>query len=359
MMVHPGSYTVNGQQSYLTFSSGQLQNVRAGLPGCVLTSTVTIDVTVFSSQLQNEVCNGPNPCNFRGTNVAPGSMAFASHVGINPSYNGPDFRIAQVGFCVVAPGQAVIHWLFSPPEPITRDTQIITSNGIRINIPACYVDYTIFIPGATYTPTITPTYTPSNTPTITPSPTPTFTPTDTPTYTPTITPGGPTLTPTPGGKLVGHVIWQAIPQNNSRSILPITLTLKMGALEVNYPQQNTDSTGFFTVSVTGLPEGTYQWRVQGPGAVAPPWYGHGFLSKSGSVALAGAPQTNLEIATMRGGDADNNNRISVFDFNILKNSFGQSGYLGTDFDNNLVVNTTDYNILKGNFGLAGAPPPAP
>ena len=171
---------------------------------------------------------------------------------------------------------------------------------------------------------------------------------------PTVTPTA-TVTPTPGvGIIVGHVTWQNIPQNNARSILPITLTLKLGTgNEVNYPQQNTDAAGFFTVSVGVLPPGTYNWRVQSPDGVNGGNLGPGFLANCGTVDLAGAPQTNAEMGLMKGGDASNDNVINSTDFNILKADFGQSGLKRADFDNNLVVNATDFNIQKGNFGLAG------
>ena len=44
---------------------------------------------------------------------------------------------------------------------------------------------------------------------------------------------------------------------NARVELPVTLTLKSAATEVNYPSQNTDARGFFTVSLGSLPSGTY------------------------------------------------------------------------------------------------------
>src|SRR5206468_2109153 len=60
-----------------------------------------------------------------------------------------------------------------------------------------------------------------------------------------------TATPTPVA-LTGHVTWQNIPQANTRSVRPITLTLRMGAQEVDYATQNTDQNGLFTVNVAGL-----------------------------------------------------------------------------------------------------------
>jgi hypothetical protein len=177
-------------------------------------------------------------------------------------------------------------------------------------------------------------------------------PTSTVTRTPTNTP---TSTSTPGaGLIVGHVTWQNIPQNNARSILPITLTLKLGtSSEVNYPQQNTDAAGFFTAPVGSLAPGTYSWRVQAPDGVNGGNTGPGFLANCGSIVLAGAPQTNIEMGQMKGGDATNDNVINTTDFNILKLDFGQGGVRRADFDNNLVVNSTDFNLQKGNFGQAG------
>ncbi len=177
-----------------------------------------------------------------------------------------------------------------------------------------------------------------------PTSTPTATFTETPTSTPTVA----------AGNLVGHVTWQGIPQNNARSILPITLTLKLtNTIEVNFPQQNTDASGFFTVSVAGLPNGTYNWRVQAPDGTSGGNTGPGFISNCGSVTLAGAPQTNAEMGTMKGGDANNDNLINASDFNILKADFGHAGLDRADFDNSAVVNASDFNILKANFGQSG------
>src|SRR5437870_4930936 len=57
-----------------------------------------------------------------------------------------------------------------------------------------------------------------------------------------------TPTPTPSAILVGHVTWVGV----GGSIQSITLTLIMGSTEINYPSQNTDASGFFTVSVGSL-----------------------------------------------------------------------------------------------------------
>src|SRR5438445_387236 len=58
--------------------------------------------------------------------------------------------------------------------------------------------------------------------------------------------------------LVGHVTWQSRgAQPDARQQFPISLTLKLGTTEINYPVQTTDASGFFTVSVGGLANGTY------------------------------------------------------------------------------------------------------
>jgi hypothetical protein len=176
----------------------------------------------------------------------------------------------------------------------------------------------------------------------------------TPTAIPTSTP---TNTPTPTPVLVGHVTWQGRPaQPNNLQQLPITLTLKLGTTEVNYPAQATDASGFFTVGVGSLPSGTYDWRVKGPK----------YLSNSGTVGLSGATTTQAEMRLLLTGDADNNDIVNVTDFSILKSTFGKSagdpGYDDrADFTGDTTVNIADFSLQKNNFGQVGSPPirPAP
>ncbi len=173
--------------------------------------------------------------------------------------------------------------------------------------------------------------------------------TGTPTNTPTSTI---TSTPTPIPVLIGHVNWQGPPaQPNARQQQPITLTLKLGATEVNYPSQSTDASGFFTVSLGSLPAGAYEWRAKGPK----------YLAGSGVVNLVGAPGTQVEMGLMRAGDANNDNLVSVADANIVRRTFGlcigDVGYDARgDFDNSNCVSVVDFNLLRSNFGFGGAPP---
>ncbi len=304
LMVNSGSSNVNAAQSYMTFTNSIIQNVSASQPGCVLTSTASPDALVFDVVLQNEICNGPNPCNFRGVTISPGSIAYASGALANPSAHG-DFRVARIAFCASAVGDAVIHWQFAPPAPITRDSQVRDEANNAVSNRNLYVDYVVHV--------------------------------------------------TSPNVFVGHVSWQGRPaQPHALRQLPVTLTLKSGTNEVNYPALNTDASGFFTVSVAGLANGTYSWRVKGPK----------FLANGGTVSLTGAARTSVEMGFMRSGDANNDNVITGLDFNIVKGSFGRSPGEQTyddraDLDGDHVVSASDFNLMRNNFGQGGVPPTIP
>src|SRR5206468_2712110 len=92
-----------------------------------------------------------------------------------------------------------------------------------------------FLPSGTNTPTATATRTPTAGPTNTVVSTRTTSPTPSVTSTPSVTPSAAVI-------VVGHVTWQGRPsQPNAAQQLPITLTVRSGALEINYPQQTTDA----------------------------------------------------------------------------------------------------------------------
>jgi hypothetical protein len=152
--------------------------------------------------------------------------------------------------------------------------------------------------------------------------------------------------------LIGHATWQGPPgQPDPRQQLPITLTLSLGNTETNYPAQNTDAQGFFTVTVSNLAAGTYTWRAKGPR----------YLSNSGTVSLSGAAVTRLEMGLMRAGDANNDNLVGAADFAIVKRAYGTAegdpAYdARADFNNDRLINTVDFTLLKANFGSGGASP---
>jgi hypothetical protein len=196
---------ITAQQSYLTFTHQLIQNARVSTIGtsCTVTNTVTGDLTVFDAILQNEVCNGPAQCNFRGLIVDPGSIAAATGALTNcpegcPDGDHPDpaWRVAQIGICANNPGLARLHWQFSSNQtcnngaPATRDTEVVAFDGDLVQNCLVFVDYTFTIQGAaTDTPTVTntPTNTPVNTATNTNTPVNTATNTNTPVNTATNT----------------------------------------------------------------------------------------------------------------------------------------------------------------------------
>ncbi len=117
--------------------------------------------------------------------------------------------------------------------------------------------------------------------------------------------------------LVGHVTWQGISQPNSaNSTMLITLTLKMDSVEVNYPAQYTDASGFFTADVSSLVAGMYQWRVKSRDYYQPQYSKN--LANSGTVTLSGEPTTNVEMGLMKAGDIINDNVVNNRDFNVLR-----------------------------------------
>jgi len=218
----------------------------------------------------------------------------------------------------------------------------------------------------TATNTFTPTSTPTNTSTSTPTSTNTSTPTSTETFTPTNTPTGtptntatvtetPTSTNTPQPVLIGHVTFEGRPaQPNPLDQLPITLTLKSESGEFNYTGMTTDASGFFTVTVSAVPNGDYSWRVKSPQ----------FLANSGAVTLAGATHTNVDMGQLRAGDINNDNVVNVTDLALLKLTYnrtvGEPNYdPRADFNGDQVVNIQDFNLMRLNFGHQGAVPLAP
>ncbi len=157
--------------------------------------------------------------------------------------------------------------------------------------------------------------------------------------------------------LVGHVTWQGPPpQPRVQQQLPLTLTLKSNAVEVNYPAQNTNSNGYFEISLSGLSPGSYQWRAKGPK----------YLASSGTLTLdtlasGRASPLSVDMGMLVAGDANNDNQIGILDFNIMKVTFGRGvGEPAYDeraeFTGDSIVNAVDFNRLRNNFGLSGAPP---
>ena len=143
-MINSGSNNAAAAQSYLTFTNSILQVVNSGQSGCVVTSTVTGDVTIFDAVLQNEVCNSSSPCDFGRIVDPPASISFASGALNNPATSG-DFRVAQIAFCASTTGDALLHWQFSPPAPISRDSEVTDDGANTVSNPTLYTDYVVHV----------------------------------------------------------------------------------------------------------------------------------------------------------------------------------------------------------------------
>lgn len=314
-----------GQQSSLTFTNALIQNARVSTisSACTITSTITPDNTEFGATMRPFVCNALVTCAFNAMNFDPGTIWFPSaFLDAGPLPSGT-FRVAQVGLCVLSPGQAKLHWQFSPPSQRNRHTAIVDVNGNMVQDQALFTDFVFNVidPNATSTPVAT----------------------STPTITPVSTPG-----------IRGHVNWDGRDsQPDPAQMLPISLTMRLttGGPYIDYILQTTDASGIFTVSAAGVPAGTYNWRTKGPQ----------FLANSGTITLTGDPVTLLEVGLMRTGDVNDDNVVNINDFNLLRGSFayscGQANYDDrADLTGDCVVNVQDFNLLKRNFALSGAPP---
>jgi hypothetical protein len=188
LFINAGSnQDATAQQSYVTFSYNLFKFVDSA-QGCTPSATVSPDTSTFDVTLQNEVCNGPAPCTFRGQPVDPGSFAFASGALSNPNCQngcGGDFPVAHAAICGVATGQGTLHWQFDPPDPPTRDSQIISYDNQLLQNRNLYHDVTVIVVPCAGCATSTPA--PSASPTGTPTRTATRTPTRTATAVATTT----------------------------------------------------------------------------------------------------------------------------------------------------------------------------
>jgi S-layer homology domain len=157
LMISSGAHNVVAAQSYLTFTTPMLHIVDASATSCDPVTTLTADRGTFDTVLQNEVCNGPANCNFRGNPVDAGSIAFASASSQGGVHG--DFSVAHFALCATSPGTAVLRWQFSPPAPPNRHSAVMdASNDVASSMDhSLYVDYVIHVgPTGTLEPTHTP-----------------------------------------------------------------------------------------------------------------------------------------------------------------------------------------------------------
>jgi hypothetical protein len=188
--VNAGSNRIVAAQQYMTFTHTILQNVTAGGPSCAPSNAITSDTTSLETVLQNEVCNGGQPCDFGGATAPPGSIAYASAAFQNAPRTG-NFRVARLAFCANTAGRAVVRWELPPSSRPDRQSEIADVNSQVVSNPALYANMIIDVVGGATTPTATSTSTsvPTSTATVTsvPSSTSTRTSTSTSTTVPTAT----------------------------------------------------------------------------------------------------------------------------------------------------------------------------
>jgi hypothetical protein len=124
--VNPNGHTgLVGQQSYLMFSWQTLQAVS----GSIGTST-----EVFDAVLQNEVCNAPATCTFRGIKVQPGSISFASGALNNPpTSRATPFKVGEIELQAAAAGEARLLWELPPAASTNRQSAIVDLKGKRVS----------------------------------------------------------------------------------------------------------------------------------------------------------------------------------------------------------------------------------
>jgi hypothetical protein len=100
-------------------------------------------------------------------------------------------------------------------------------------------------------------------------------------------------------------------------------------------------------NLTGIVPGVYEIRVKNSHT----------LRNTRTVALTAGTNT-VDLGTLREGDANNDNYVTLVDFSILASTFGKCmGDLGydvrADFNEDQCVSLLDFSLLASNFGQAG------
>jgi hypothetical protein len=162
----------------------------------------------------------------------------------------------------------------------------------------------------------------------------------------------PTATATPCPRLVqGHVTYQGLGQPNAANVQGVTLQLKStGGGAVTTFTTSTDANGLFSVNVSALAPGAYNWWLKSPR----------YLANGGTITLTTACSLSFDLGTLRAGDINNDNCVDVVDFTLLRATFGKAcadpGYdARADYNGDCLVDISDFTLLRGNFGQCGAP----
>jgi hypothetical protein len=149
--------------------------------------------------------------------------------------------------------------------------------------------------------------------------------------------------------LAGNVTLQGRPAAPSpRWVTSLTVKLTApgsGALRYTF-SPTTDSSGYFTL--TGIEPGTYDVWVKSS---------HTLQNKASLTLTTG--NNSLALGTLREGDANDDNVISVLDFSVLASTFnrcqGSTGYDSrADFNQDGCATLLDFSRLAANYDQIGA-----
>ncbi len=246
-----------------------------------------------------------------------------------------------------------------PPTSTPTATPILTATAT-----ATLTATTTPTDAATPTPTSVPSATASSTaiPTPIPTETATFVPAETPTG--TVAPSAtPTITPTPTqasigeAVLTGTVVLQGRQAGTSAYQVPLQVTLSQPTGSQVQASQvraavavTTDVNGAFTVP--DIPPGIYDIEVKQAQAIS---------RIARGVTLQPGENPSVPFGTLYAGDMNDDNAVSLFDYNLLRAHFGTcEGNPNYDARADVYadgcISLQDYNILRLNFGKQGPLP---
>jgi hypothetical protein len=144
----------------------------------------------------------------------------------------------------------------------------------------------------------------------------------------------------------GQVALQGRTMGTNAMIMPLTVErITGGTLQSTYTP-TTDMQGAF--SVASVPTGAARLRVKAAG----------YLANAQEVTLAGGVNA-LNFGTLRAGDVNNDNRVTLLDFSALAGSFNRSGgqpgwNANSDLNGDGSVSLLDFSLLASNFNQTGA-----
>jgi glucose/arabinose dehydrogenase len=148
-----------------------------------------------------------------------------------------------------------------------------------------------------------------------------------------------------GGSMIGTVALAGrAPGTVAMSVaLAVTITPDGGSPQAT--TVNTDNNGSFTL--VNLPVGTYNIRIKAPG----------YLATSSAVTISSGA-TSVNFGTLRAGDINGDNRVTLTDFSVLARSFntvgGQPNFdAAADLNGDNRVDLVDFSLLASNFNQVG------